>query len=135
MAQEPPGNEEILELTQALNEDGSVRHLAPLGGAPQRPVLPPERVEPPAPAAAHEHIVSEVASFAAAAAFAQLAQVPRGRGEGNETPRVGDKTLEECVGELLRPLLRAWLDDNLPQLVERLVQAEIARLVDRSGVG
>src|SRR6516162_750046 len=38
------------------------------------------------------------------------------------------KTLENLVKEMLRPLLKAWLDDNLPTLVERLVRAEIERV-------
>jgi cell pole-organizing protein PopZ len=37
-------------------------------------------------------------------------------------------TLEELVKQMLRPMLKAWLDDNLPQLVERLVRAEIERV-------
>lgn len=38
------------------------------------------------------------------------------------------RTLEDLVREMLRPMLRAWLDDNLPGLVERLVKAEIERV-------
>jgi len=38
------------------------------------------------------------------------------------------KTLEDLVKEMLRPMLKAWLDDNLPTLVERLVRAEIERV-------
>jgi cell pole-organizing protein PopZ len=38
------------------------------------------------------------------------------------------KTLEDLVKEMLRPLLKNWLDDNLPGLVERLVRAEIERV-------
>ena len=38
------------------------------------------------------------------------------------------RTLEDLVREMLRPLLKAWLDDNLPQMVERLVRAEIERV-------
>src|SRR5215831_132589 len=38
------------------------------------------------------------------------------------------KTLEDLVKEMLRPMLKMWLDDNLPNLVERLVRAEIERL-------
>jgi uncharacterized protein len=38
------------------------------------------------------------------------------------------RTLEDLVRELLRPLLKSWLDDNLPSLVERLVRAEIERV-------
>jgi cell pole-organizing protein PopZ len=38
------------------------------------------------------------------------------------------RTLEDLVREMLQPLLKTWLDDNLPGLVERLVRAEIERL-------
>jgi cell pole-organizing protein PopZ len=38
------------------------------------------------------------------------------------------RTLEDLVREMLKPMLKAWLDDNLPGLVERLVRAEIERL-------
>lgn len=38
------------------------------------------------------------------------------------------KTLEDLVKEMLRPMLKSWLDDNLPTLVERLVRAEIERV-------
>ncbi len=39
-----------------------------------------------------------------------------------------DEHLDEIVREMIRPLLKAWLDDNLPVLVERLVRAEIERV-------
>jgi uncharacterized protein len=38
------------------------------------------------------------------------------------------RTLEDLVKEMLRPMLKMWLDDNLPNLVERLVRAEIERV-------
>jgi cell pole-organizing protein PopZ len=38
------------------------------------------------------------------------------------------RTLEDLVREMLRPMLKAWLDDNLPGMVERLVRAEIERV-------
>jgi cell pole-organizing protein PopZ len=38
------------------------------------------------------------------------------------------RTLEDLVREMLRPMLKIWLDDNLPGLVERLVRAEIERV-------
>ena len=38
------------------------------------------------------------------------------------------RTLEDLVREMLRPMLRTWLDDNLPGMVERLVRAEIERV-------
>jgi cell pole-organizing protein PopZ len=38
------------------------------------------------------------------------------------------RTLEDLVKEMLRPMLRSWLDNNLPGLVERIVRAEIERV-------
>jgi cell pole-organizing protein PopZ len=38
------------------------------------------------------------------------------------------RTLEDLVAEMLQPMLKTWLDENLPQLVERLVQEEIQRV-------
>jgi cell pole-organizing protein PopZ len=44
------------------------------------------------------------------------------------------RTLEDLVREMLRPMLKSWLDDNLPGVVERLVRAEIER-VSRGRLG
>jgi hypothetical protein len=38
------------------------------------------------------------------------------------------RTLEDLVREMLRPMLKSWLDDNLPNMVERIVKAEIERV-------
>jgi hypothetical protein len=43
----------------------------------------------------------------------------------------GGKTIEDMVRELLRPMLKEWVDTNLPPMVERLVEREIARLTRR----
>ena len=42
-------------------------------------------------------------------------------------PRRG-RTVEELVSELMRPMLKTWLDENLPAIVERLVRSEIERI-------
>jgi hypothetical protein len=46
--------------------------------------------------------------------------------------RSGGPTIEDIVREELRALLKAWLDANLPPMVERLVRAEIERVVGRA---
>jgi uncharacterized protein len=38
------------------------------------------------------------------------------------------RTLDDVVQDMLRPMVKAWLDDNLPNIVERLVRAEIERV-------
>ena len=45
--------------------------------------------------------------------------------------RSGGPTIEDIVREEIRPLLKDWLDANLPPLVERLVRVEIERVVGR----
>lgn len=39
-----------------------------------------------------------------------------------------DNTLESLVREMLKPMLREWLDANLPELVERIVAREVERI-------
>ena len=120
------GNGDVLDLTEAIADDGTVRHIAPIAfAAPETPpALPDGRVEPVAPRpegfATEPRLVSDAASDAVAASFARLANSGR---DQNEPP------LEDVVREALRPMLQAWLDENLPALVERLVKAEIARVV------
>ena len=47
--------------------------------------------------------------------------------------RSGETSLEGLTRELLRPMLAEWLDRNLPEMVERLVKAEIARIAGKKG--
>jgi cell pole-organizing protein PopZ len=125
---------DILNLTDAVNEDGSVRRLVPLADGPsaQSPVTPAASAEQPALA---ERILSSATSGAAAAAFAQLGALPRERRRECELPLGGaERTLEDVVRDLLRPLLQAWLDEHLPGIVERLVREEIARVVGEAGL-
>ena len=147
---------DILELTQVVDEDGSVRRISPWAeaatassaspdGATASPADAAGRIEPQPshsdaalearPDPGRERIVSTATSGAAAAAFAQLGALPRERRNEPELPLGGAKrTLEEIVREMLRPLLQAWLDDHLPGLVERLVREEIARVVGEAGL-
>jgi len=63
------------------------------------------------------------------AALAMLA-VP---GAAPQIVRSGETSLESLVREMLRPALAEWLDRNLPPMVEKLVAAEIARIVGKKG--
>lgn len=47
--------------------------------------------------------------------------------------RSGETSLEDLTRELLRPALAAWLETHLPAMVERMVAAEIARIVGKKG--
>jgi len=72
-----------------------------------------------APDAGERGLLSVPAAAAVDSAFNALAH----------TVQVRDgRTLEDFISELLRPLLKTWLDENLPAMVERLVRAEIERV-------
>jgi uncharacterized protein len=86
---------------------------------PPRPAAAPS-AKPAQPA---EPLLSSEADNSVASAFSMLSSTVL-----SNNPR----TLEDLVKEMLRPMLKSWLDENLPPLVERLVQAEIQR-VTRGG--
>lgn len=54
-------------------------------------------------------------------------------GAAPQIVRSGETSLESLVREMLRPALAEWLDRNLPPMVEKLVAAEIARIVGKKG--
>ena len=61
------------------------------------------------------------------AALAMLAEP----GARPQIVREGETSLEGLVREMLRPMLAGWLEQNLPAIVDRLVQAEIARIAGK----
>lgn len=63
------------------------------------------------------------------AALAMLAEP----GARPQIVRSGETSLEGLTRELLRPMLAEWLDQNLPGMVEKMVQAEIARIAGKRG--
>jgi uncharacterized protein len=87
----------------------------------RQPVFEPPPFEAPAPP--QQQILSRSTVSAVESAFNTLA---------NTVLSNNARTLEDLVKEMLRPMLKSWLDDNLPGLVERIVKAEIER-VSRGG--
>lgn len=73
-------------------------------------------------------LLDEDTRKAAATSFGALI---RSVSERSIAVRSGGPTIEDMVREELRPLLKAWLDSHLPNLVERVVRAEVQRLTDR----
>jgi uncharacterized protein len=81
---------------------------------------PPAYDPPPAQAAAPSPpMLSQTTVSAVESAFNALAHTVLSNNA---------RTLEDLVKEMLRPMLKSWLDDNLPGLVERIVKAEIERV-------
>ncbi len=83
------------------------------------PAQPPHIEEPRRSAPMETSLMSSSTSAAVDAAFNTLAHTVLTQNA---------RTLEDLVKDMMRPMLKSWLDDNLPGLVERVVRAEIERV-------
>lgn len=107
-------------------EDGDVDFLEPppepVAVQPPAPEPAPTPVfvsEPAPPSFDMAQLLSDQTSSAVTSAFGQLAHTVLSNNA---------RTLEDLVKDMLKPMLKGWLDDNLPTMVERLVRAEIERV-------
>jgi cell pole-organizing protein PopZ len=133
-----PPPSDVLDLTEAMAASTPAPGPAPsfrtIDGASDvmftdRPPEPP--AEPAARAvdearrqftqggASDRALISNTTMAAVDSAFNSLAHTVLGNNA---------RTLEDLVKEMLRPMLKGWLDDNLPGLVDRIVRAEIERV-------
>jgi cell pole-organizing protein PopZ len=94
--------------------------------ASDEPVIP---VVPTQPMPTSDLMAPETAAAAASSVGSLMRTLAAGRATQVYS---GGPTLEDIVRAELRPLLKEWLDSNLPPLVERLVRAEIERVVGRA---
>jgi cell pole-organizing protein PopZ len=102
-----------------LEFNETVAVSSPPRGQHRQPAFePPPLYESPA-APPPQQILSRSTVSAVESAFNTLA---------NTVLSNNARTLEDLVKEMLRPMLKSWLDDNLPGLVERIVKAEIERV-------
>ena len=108
---------DVLDLTEAMAESSPSPGPAPtfrtIDGTSDvvfstKPEPPPDRA-----------LISNETIAAVDSAFNTLAHTVIGQNA---------RTLEDLVREMLRPMLKSWLDDNLPSMVERIVRAEIERV-------
>jgi uncharacterized protein len=120
-APQPPGEgteDGVLVLDPSMMVSDPAHEAEPL----------PTSAAPPVTEAAPTTLV---APEAAAAAASSVGSLVRTLTERAVQVRSGGPTVEDIVREELRPLLKSWLDANLPPLVERLVRAEIERVLGR----
>jgi uncharacterized protein len=122
---EPPAREDEEEEREAPSQNDIVRNvisnIVGVYGKDQPASETPPAIRPaarPAPEPC-EPLLSSHADASVAEAFGRLNAIMLPR-----EPR----SVEDLMKEMLRPMLKVWLDDNLPAMVERLVQAEIARV-------
>jgi cell pole-organizing protein PopZ len=133
-----PSIEEILtSIRRILDEDGSHGGTMPepekvLQLDPSMMVAEPKPAEPVSaqPVSTSAGLVAPAAAAAAASSVGSLVRTLTA--ERAMQVHSGGPTLEDLVREEIRPILKEWLDTNLPPLVERLVRTEIERVVGRA---
>ena len=134
-AEPAPALSQVLELTDAVPLPVQPKANGVSRVEPREDVMFREVEEPPPPApmpravspsfpvaeaaSAGSPILSQAASAAVSAAFGSLTHTILSNNA---------RTLEDLVQDMLRPMLKQWLDENLPTVVERLVRAEIERV-------
>ena len=126
---ETSSESDVLELTQPVEPSATPSFTAVRGPdvvfreEERRAPAQPRPAPMPAPAAvrrtADDRLLSPNSTATVSAAFNSLASTVL-----SENAR----TLEDIVKEMMRPMLKDWLDENLPGLVERIVRAEIERV-------
>jgi len=98
------------------SDDLEFTEAVPAKTVPPQPAYEPPPAESPP---ASQQMLSRSTVSAVESAFNSLAHTVLSNNA---------RTLEDLVKEMLRPMLKSWLDDNLPGLVERIVKAEIERV-------
>jgi cell pole-organizing protein PopZ len=148
----PPANDDIIDLTEKADpptesfptflEQASADSLEEENLAPpivdvtlkdhveeDPPFMPPpsdslDFDDSPSTSTDDSALLTDRAAGAALAAFSKLSgSMPIRR---SDSP--GEGTLEDIVRDMLRPMLRTWLDDNLPPIIERLVRRELEKI-------
>ncbi len=124
----PPRDAHRAPMPQPARTAARMPELRPPREAPRMGGSQPSREAPPAdqpsrPALPSRSLLSPRTNAAVAASFDDLARV---------LARNGARDIDQAVEDVLRPMLKNWLEDNLPSLVERLVREEIER-VSRGG--
>ncbi|WP_240789886.1 DUF2497 domain-containing protein [Roseomonas sp. HF4] len=102
--------------------------MVPAAEPPPAPAAADPPPPPPSPAA--EGLLAPAVAAAATAAVSRLLGAVAS--DRAATVTRGGPSIEDVVREELRPLLKDWLDQHLPGIVERLVRAEIERVVGRA---
>ncbi len=124
---------DVLDLTEVVEDENPA--AAPMAEAPDMGARVPDPPPPPEPAPPEpaftetERLVSGLTAAAASSRFTALAKAAEP--DPLEGMR-GGRTVEDLAIDLLRPMLKEWLDTNLPTIVERMVEREIRYLSRRT---
>ena len=130
-AREPSMEDILASIKRVIAEEKEIRAAAPPAEAESEeedvleldesmaaPIPPPADLGPP--------LIEEELADESRGRLEQLASVA-----ATAPPQPQVNPLEEMVREMLRPILKQWLDDHLPNIVDEHVKREIHRITGR----
>ncbi len=135
--QEPTMEEILASIKRVIAEDARAAPPPSRSKSGAQRVQPEQEPDQPAedvlelsdPVSEADRLMSENSAAASRQSLAVLAAMR----QQNETPApTGDGPLEAVVRDMLRPMLKDWLDQRLPEIVEDMVAREIARITGKS---
>lgn len=133
----PAAEDDILELTDRAPDEITIDmqdaaepepEPEPLPPPPPVAPSPPKPVPPKAVLAEDDSIFTHTAASAALQGFAKLTSNLAVE-KSSHAPGI---TLEDIVREMLRPMLKDWIDSNLPTMIEKLVEKELDKLARKA---
>lgn len=130
------GADDVFELTPDMRAETFAPAPEPVAA---EPAPQPLAYEPEPKPMAYTHTPPEEDNFAGSPLMSPQTEAIASAALAGFTSSITSRhgftgnTVEDIVRELLRPMLREWMDNNLPTLVERLVEVEIERLARRRG--
>ena len=124
-----PVKPDVINLTEVIRDEPDEEIIIDMRDAVEEEDTPPPPPPRPRPAPVpmvepDDSILTDNAAHAALQGFARLAA----RTPVERQSHLAGITLEDIVRDLMRPMLRDWLDQNLPPLIEKLVAKELQRL-------
>jgi cell pole-organizing protein PopZ len=126
-------DDDVLELTELVDgpeASGGPTLPPPAAAPPPEPSLATQETMPMSALAA-DALISPVAASASTQALARLTKAATSDDRKAATAASG-LTVEQLLVDLLTPMLRDWLDTNLPGIVERVVEQEVKKLARRA---
>jgi hypothetical protein len=132
-------DDEVRDDDEARDEDDQRVDLAPVDHAPEEEPAEAVRdhIQRKDQVVHSEHataaeLMSATTASVAGGAFAKLSQALQRTPEEESVADSSGRTVEQFIEDIARPMLKEWLDENLPAIVERLVQKEIQKISRRA---
>jgi cell pole-organizing protein PopZ len=126
VASDPDDQEiELAPLEDELPEEDPISAIGAYTSQEEEPAVSTKKAET-------EALLSTGTASTTTGAFAKLSKAFRPTPVEESVADGSGRTVEQFIEDMARPMLKEWLDENMPAIVERLVQKEIQKIARRA---